>query len=227
MISTLVLIFGLFLFGKLIWFQLRVWMLARRGFHAVEHIGEDNVRRYFYLRPKDSSFEFDKGVYILQKDALTKTGSILQKVNSDLYKGKNEAEQKEIDGLLERMHKLRYNPDVVTLRWGIPTISYYGNDPNPINFKERKKLYDSKNIAALIQRIMLTKEWKLVRLVLIIAACGIILSLILGGLYWNNSVGKDGIIKDCIRQINESNNRYISLLNQTITTRTQSNVVTI
>jgi hypothetical protein len=63
--------------------------------------------------------------------------------------------------------------DITTLSWGIPTITYYANIPNPVNVKDMKKVYDAKNISAMIKRILMTKEWKLVRMVLIL--CGIIM----------------------------------------------------
>lgn len=226
-ISFFILIFILFFFGKLIWLQLRIWLLAKQGYQQVEHVGEDNVRRYFYIRPKDSSFKFDKGIYILQKDAITKSGDILRKVDGALLKSLPEAEAKEVKDLYERATKFRYDPDVVTLRWGIPTITYYGNDPNPVNFKERKKIYDSKNISALIQRILLTKEWKLVRIVLILCCVAIVMSIALGFLYWNSVQGVTKDLSTCNMQLNTTNYQYTQLLNYTNYVRSQSSNVTV
>lgn len=212
--SVITIIFGfvVVLFGKLMWLQFRVWLLARRGFHLVEHIGTDKVRRYFYLRPRDNKFDFNKGFYLHIPETTTKAGELIKgvpksfkisrldkvkvsgkelsrfdelissiesdlvdlRVGSDKYdklkallvktrvgrdKLLEEVDEGEYKRLEESITKFKYSVDAVTLRWGIPVITYVGNDPNPILFSERDKVYGAPVIRDVYIRLLATQKY--------------------------------------------------------------------
>ncbi len=183
MIAIIFLTGILIIFGRLIWLQMRIWLLAKKGFTQIRHIREDKAEKYYYIRLKDGKYEFDKGIYIAQRDTTTRPASLLNKMDYELLSKKPEKERsaEEIQ-LYQFLDGIRNSKvmDITTLSWGIPTISYFGNNPNPVNYSDIKKLYDAKNISALIKRILLTKEWKLVRMVLILCAIALFLWVVLG-----------------------------------------------
>lgn len=218
-ISTLILVFIFMFFGSLMWLQSRVWLLAKRGFYQIRHIREDKVEKYYYLRVSDGKYDFDGGVYIAEKDSLTRMEKIIGKFDYRLLSRKKEAEldavEKEVLKFLLSIKNSKV-VDITTLSWGIPTVTYYGNNPNPVNYADMKKLHDAKNISALIKRIIMTKEWKLVRLVLILCSIAIVAWMILGFLSYglvNNLQAKLGA---CEISLNDTNNRLYYQMNNTI-----------
>lgn len=182
-VSTLALTFLLIIFGRVLISQMRVWALSKRGFYMVEHIGEDNLRRYYFMKPKEDHFDIDDGFYMFLRDTITRTGDVLEKVNPDLLKAKNViepeealllnmrpadkkkyldrvfAEKKEFERFHRVAHELTFKREAVTLRYGIPTVTYYGSNPSPVYFKEANKQYDSKILKNLYLRILLTQKW--------------------------------------------------------------------
>jgi hypothetical protein len=219
-VALIVLVVGLFFFGKLIWHKTRIALLAKRGFTQIRHIREDMVENYFFIRIRDDHYSFNDGIYMEQKDVRTKTRSILSHFDYNLLKTRNEAdmtaEEKQVVAFFKSLEKYQVM-DITTLSWGIPTITYYGNNPNPINPKELHKIYDAKNIAAMIKRLLLTKEWKLVRLVLILCSIALVLWVILGFLGYS-LVHKNAInLASCMQNWNLTQVKYENLLNLTTT----------
>lgn len=212
-------------FGRLMKLQFKYWVLAKRGYHKVEHIGEDRVVRTYFIRPKDSHFDFDSGVYMLQKDALYKSSTqILKKVDTKNMDG---IEDKELKELFKNVNKLKYDSESVFMQWGVPTIFYYGNDPNPVNPSDRKKIYDSKVMLAYIKRLLLEKEWKLVRMVLILTLVGFGLALVLGFLFWGGINSANNNLNTCQNMLNASQQTIANYLNVTTQAVVQNSTVII
>jgi hypothetical protein len=208
------------LFGRLIKLQFKYWLLAKQGYHKVEHMGIDKVVRTFFLRPKDDHFEFENGIYFQQKDAYMKSSKeVIFPPEKDLTSKSDDtkltAEEKELLKLFKQIGKLKYDSDSVFLQWGIPTIYYVGNDPNPLNPSDRKKVYDSKVMFAYIKRLLLEKEWKFVKRVLTLTIIGFGLALILGYLSWGNSSKFAETSASCLQMLNTSQHELVSCLNIT------------
>ena len=217
-VSFIILVFLIFLFGRLMKHQTKLKLMAKRGYTQIRHIREDMVENYFFLRINNDHYEFDQGIYMEQKDVKTKSRSILAPLDYKLLCKKPEdqlsAEEKQIKSFLRSIENSKVM-DITTLSWGIPTITYYANDPNPVNVKERKKVYDAKNIAAMIKRLLLTKEWKLVRMVLILTLVGFGLMLLLAFLYYGMGSKNATNLNLCLGQLNVTTNNYLTLLNTT------------
>ena len=174
-----VLLFATWMFyGKLIMLQTKIWFLAKRGFHLVEHVGTNKVRSYFYLRPKDNKFDFKSGFYIHYPETTTKTDNLVKPVPKDLNSGfkfrkvsdmaENAEEDKAYKELEEKISKLVYDVEAVTLRWGIPIITYVGNSPYPVNFAEPDKEYGVQVIRDVYIRLLATEQYGFMRKIITI-----------------------------------------------------------
>jgi hypothetical protein len=229
-ISLIVLVVGLFFFGKLIWHKTKIAAMAKRGFTQVRHIREDMVENYYFIRIKDDHYDFDGGIYMEQKDVKTKTRSLLAKLDYRMLSRKTDeqftAEEDQIRAFLKSLENYQVM-DITTLSWGIPTITYYGNNPNPINPKDVHKVYDAKNIAAMIKRLLLTKEWKLVKMVLYLCAIAIVLWIVLGFLDYGLASSNAKNLAECINNWNSTQSKYEILLNTTKVVAQQSSTIVI
>jgi hypothetical protein len=158
------------LFGRLIKLQIKVWFLAKRGFHLIEHIGTNRVRSYFYLRPQDNKFDFKSGFYLHYPETTTKAESFMPKTPGGYKFSKisDLAETDEGERLRERINKLIYDNSAVTLRWGIPIITYVGNSPYPINFQEPDKEYGAQVIRDVYIRLLATEQYGLMKKIMMI-----------------------------------------------------------
>lgn len=231
--SFLFLILILGLFQKIIRLQLKYWLLAKRGYVKIEHVGEDKVIRTYFLKPSEDKFDIDGGFFAFQKDALVKDQEMFHGINKELLSKKKEeeltAEEKEYKKLLQSIGKMKFEQDAVALNWGVPTMFYYGQDVNPIKPSDRKKIYDGKIFKALYMRLLLLKEWKFIRMAfIIIMVCLIIIggvALLQFGLA--SKVSKTNAL--CMSALNESNNRYYNLVNNTLIPayeqRTNENII--
>jgi hypothetical protein len=215
-IAIIILVVGLFFFGKLIKHKAKLSLLAKRGYTQIRHIKEDMTEKYYFLRIRNDHYDFDDGIYMEQRDTRTKTGHILAPLDYDLLSNKLDinlnAEEREIKSFLRGIRNSQVM-DITTLSWGIPTITYYGNNPNPINPKEIHKVYDAKNIASMVKRLLLTKEWKLVKMVLYLCMCSIILSLILGFINYGVAHSNAVNLANCLSNWNSTQVKYEDLLN--------------
>lgn len=218
-------VFGLVVFGRLIKHQSKLWLLAKKGYTQIRHIKEDMTEKYYFLRIKDEHYTFDNGIYMEQKDIRTKTKTILAPFDYKILKEKPDSDctPEELEakkfclGVQDFLKSVKDSKvmDITTLSWGIPTITYYANNPNPVNVKEIKKIYDAKNIAALIKRILMTKEWKLVRMVLILCCIALFLWVILGFLDYGLMNKAADNLGNCMNQLNVTYTKYTELLNST------------
>ena len=226
MVSFVLLIITYALFFRIIWLQLRIFMLAKRGFHLVEHIGEDRVRRYFYLRPNGDKFDFNNGYYIFIPDSSTKMSELMIKPNRrltenqfindvELAKRVNpkekekyikdcKAEYQKYCKIYDALTNLKYSVDAVTLRWGIPTITYYGNQADPIKFQKKQKTYDAKILKDLYLRILLTQKFKEFQKWIKIAALSLLIIGILMFIYVLLLSDSIGSVNSCLELVNQT-----------------------
>jgi hypothetical protein len=179
-IGTVGLVATWIIYGRLIVLQTKIWTLAKRGFHLVEHIGTNRVRTYFYLRPKDNKFDFKSGFYVHYPETATKTGNLMPKPplppKGPLWKFKKPEELDKLDQmdaeeaakLEKQINKLVYDSNAVTLRWGIPIITYVGNSPYPVNFEEPDKEYGAQVIKDVYIRLLATEQYGFMRKMIII-----------------------------------------------------------
>lgn len=214
----LLLLILLIFFGKLLLLQVKIWLLAKRGFHQVEHIGTDRVRRYFYLRPRDNKFDFLKGFYLHIPETTTKVGEVLKGVPK-FYKTKNLdtpiIDKSEYERLAGVMSSLVYKVDAVTLRWGIPTITYVGNDPNPVLFSERGKVYGAQVIRDVYLRLLATQKYDEFRKWLKYAVFGIAGLTVVLILYYFLFSTTQGNLNTCLTGFEGAKNELVTCANRT------------
>jgi hypothetical protein len=86
-----------------------------------------------------------------------------------------------------------------------------------VNFREIKKVYDAKNIAAMIKRLLMTKEWKLVRMVLILCMIALFLWVVLGFLSYSLIKTNTGNLANCQAILNQTLTNYNVMFNKTLT----------
>ncbi len=230
LVVSFIAIIGIVVFWKLLKHQIKIWALAKKGYIQVRHVREDMNEDNYFIRIKDEHYTVAGGVYMEQKDAKTNANRILPVFNYDLLSKKKDAELTELEKQLKTFFEnIKNNKimDIKTLSWGIPTITYFGNNPNPVNYRDIKKIYDAKNISAMIKRILMTKEWKLVRMVLILASVAIVLSLVLGFLNYGIANKSADSLGQCLYMLNTTSTKYDALLNSTMTIAKQSSSVII
>ena len=170
-IGTLLFFAVMVMFGRLIKLQMKIWFLAKRGYHLVEHIGTNKVRTYFYLRPNDNKFEFKSGFYIHYPETTTKADAVIPKTprkGYSFFKLSEVANDVEIEKLRETVGKMVFDHSAVTLRWGIPIITYVGNSPYPVNFAEPEKEYGAQVIRDLYVRLLATQNYDFMRKIIMI-----------------------------------------------------------
>lgn len=219
-ISFVLLIALLLFFGKLIKHQMKIWLLKNKGYIQVRHVRDDMTEDNYFIRIRDDHYDIKGGIYLNQKDTKTNSEEILPKFDYALLSKKKPEEMTALEVQLKQFFdaiKSNKLMDIKTLSWGIPTITYFGTNPNPVNFREIKKVYDAKNIAAMIKRLLMTKEWKLVRMVLILCAIALVLWVILGFLSYGLLEGNTKNLGMCQQMLNESIMKYDVMFNKTIT----------
>jgi hypothetical protein len=211
-IGTVLFFVLLIIFGRLIKLQVKIWLLARRGFHLVEHIGMNKVRSYFYLRPKDNKFDFKSGFYIHYPETTTKTSSFLPPTPGGykFLKFSELAETAEGDKLTEIVGKLVYDTNAITLRWGIPIITYVGNSPYPVNFSEPKTEYGAQVIRDVYIRLLATEQYGLMKKIIMIGllvGAGILIALVLLYFAYKSNASNLGL---CLYNLNSTSQQLLS-----------------
>lgn len=226
-ISLALLILILIMFGSLMWLQIRIWFLAKRGYHLIEHIGEDKVRRYFYAKPKDRKFEFDTGFYAFIPETTNYIPRIVKSVDKRLIKELPEAMQQEIEDCAKIIKDLNYDRDATTIRWGIPTITYYGSNPEPFYFQDRKKQYDAKTFRDVYLRILLTRDFNFLRRVITYGVIALVIIGIVLIIYYFVFSNYASSLQSCTYNLNVTNARLIDFINRTIPIVSQPHNITI
>ena len=229
-VSFIMVIVLIAFFGRLMSLQFKIWLLAKKGYHQVEHIGLNKVRTYYYLRPKDNKFDFKSGFYLHIPETVTKVSEVIPKIPKDLVMKKLDdpgADTAQFKALSDKINSLNYNMDAVSLRWGIPTITYVGNDPNPVLFGEHEKVYGAQVIRDIYIRLLATQQYKkLEKLIVIgvIALAFIGVALVLLYLGYNGN-GKH--LATALSMLNESQRNYAVCLNTTAKILAQNSTMVI
>lgn len=217
-VSFFVSVFTWIVFGRICWLQMRIWMLAKRGYHLVEHIGLNKVRTYYYLKPNDNKFDFKTGFYLHQPDSITKTDDVLQKTPKEFgsfRKFDKIDDSKEYAKLEEKVKKWNYALDAVTLKWGIPIITYVGTDANPVNFTEKDKKYSAQVIRDIYIRLLATQQFGFLKKVIMIGTIALcVIALVLLGFYFIYK-GQVSNMGSCIQAWNATQSQLVSCVNQT------------
>ena len=235
--SFIALIVFLIMFGKLLNLQMRVWLLAKKGYVQVENIGEDKVRRYYYLRPKNNKFDIDSGFYIFFPETITKTTKIMKRIDPKFlvknphyydelfdrlpekekanFKKQVEMEKEQYKELYEYVSRLQYSVDATTLRWGIPTVTYYGTNPDPILFSDREKVHDAGVLNDMYLRILLTQKWNMLKKWMIITGIAFCIIAIVMVLIFVTFSKESKQVSACISGMNTTYYAYLQCVNET------------
>lgn len=216
LLGNTILVLLLAVFGRLIILQVKIWFLAKRGYHMVEHIGTNKVRTYYYLKPDQNKFDFNSGFYMHHPETSTKTDTLLKAVPKDAKFTKldklNDAE--EYAELKKTIDRLVYHVDAVTLRWGIPIITYVGKDPHPIDFKERNREFGAQVIRDMYIRILATQQYGLMQKMIIWMVVALFACALVGLALYLAYNSLHGDLNMCIANWNTTSNAYQMLLNQ-------------
>jgi hypothetical protein len=242
-------VFTWVVFGKLMTHQIKRWILASKGYVEVEHISPTKVRNYFIMKPSDNKFDLSEGFFHYIPECVSKTGDIISKVDEgffskapdikpedleglsdkekEAYKKKVLAEWEEAKKLYKSINDLKYDPQLLNRKLGMPIITYYGDNPDPMNPAERDKVYGSGVIRDMFLRLLLTQRFKdfqrVIMIGLIIAG---IIAIALVALYYNQqSIVK--INQACNSALIDSNTRYLDMLNKTLVAKAQGSTIVV
>lgn len=243
----LVLVIGWIIFGRLIRLQLKRWILAGKGYVEVEHISATKVRNYFIMRPNNQKFDIGEGFYHYIPECITKKGALIRKFDQNFlskvpevdiselegltekeqeeFKARNIAEWTELKGLYAVIKGMKYDPELLNRKSGMPVITYYGDNPDPINPADRKKVYGSGVIKDMYLRLLLTQRYKDFQLIIVVALISfVVIAIALVGM-WNLHSTDANSIKNCLSQLNTSNTAMLEFANKTLQQTLQSSTV--
>lgn len=232
-------------FGKLIRLQIKRWIFASKGYVEIEHISPTKVRNYFIMRPTDKKFEIDSGFYHYISECITRKGDIIKKIDKDMlakdfqieeselegmtekekekYLNDAKAQWKELQGLSKLISGLKYDPELLNRKMGMPVITYYGDNPDPLNPADRDKYYGAGVIRDMYLRLLLTQRYKdfmtFVTIGLILV--GIIMIANVGMYYVHNQSAQNA--NACWTLFNQTQNNYMDLVNKTMLAKMQGN----
>lgn len=236
-------IFTWIVFGKLIILQIKRWILASKGYVEVEHISPTKVRNYFLMRPSENRFDFSDGFYHYIPECITRKGDILNKYDKSFlskvpefsdsemsgmndkekeeYKSRIIAEWQEMRNIYKVINNLKYDPQQLNRKFGMPIITYYGDNPDPINPAIRDKSYGSGVIKDMYLRLLLTQRYKdFKRIIAIMLICLVVIAISNFG-FWQNTRSLIEANRLCIDQLNVSSSMYRDLVNATLTAKAQ------
>jgi hypothetical protein len=248
--STLILFCILFLtfliFGRLIKLQFKRWFLAGKGYVEVEHISSTKVRNYFIMKPTNNKFNLDDGFYHYISECVTRKGDIMKKIDKSFLSKMPEFEESEFEGLSDKERKeykeralnewkeiqnlykvisnIKYDPEHLSRKIGMPVITYYGDNPDPLNFASREKAYGSGVIKDMYLRLLLTQRYKDFQfMIMVLFVSWVVMVIVIFGL-WRVHLTDATNYVNCIRLVNETNTRYDLLVNSTLERLAQSSV---
>ena len=235
------------IFGRLLMLQIKRWLLASRGYIEVEHISATKIRNYFIMRPSENKFDIGDGFYHYIPECITRKGDIIKKFDKSFlskvpeidpseleglsdkeqeeFKKRNKAEWEELTGLYKIISKVKYDPQLLNRKFGMSVITYYGDNPDPVNPSDRHKSYGSGVIKDMYLRLLLTqryKDFKMIMLVLLVS--WVITAVSLFGLYKMNT-NSQVMLQNCYIMLNTSNSQYFDLVNVTLSGQLQGSSV--
>lgn len=237
-ISLLALIMMMFFFGKLIKVQFQRWTLARKGYVELEHVSETNLRSYAIVRPKGNKFDINDGFYHYIPEAITRGGDILKKYPKDFlnklpsmkpeeiellpdgeqkdFAKRMRAEYEQFKSIADMIHKLNFRTEAVSWKFGMPIITYYGDNPDPILFRDRQKTYGSGVIKDMYLRLLLTQRYKDFKFMLTVFLIAIVIVAIANFGFWQLFKSFQADLSSCQSMLNVSQMQYIDLVNRTM-----------
>lgn len=237
------------IFGKLMRLQIKRWFMASKGYVEVEHISDTKVRNYFILRPSKNKFDISDGFYHYIPECVTRKGDILRKFDPsfltkvpevepeeleglndkdrELYLKRVKAEWEELKGLYKVVSGLKYDPQLLNRKFGMPVITYYGDNPDPMNYAERTKSYGSGVIKDMYLRLLLTQRFKDFQMMIAIMLISLIVVAIACFGLWRVHLTDSTNYHNCIILVNETNTKIMTLLNQTMLQNAQSSTIVV
>jgi len=243
-----VIVFLTFLiFGRLIKLQFKRWFLGSKGYVEVEHVSSTKVRNYFIMKPTNNKFNLDDGFYHYISECITRKGDVMRKVDKSFLSKMPEFEPSELDGLSDKEQKeykervisewnelknlvkvisnLKYDPEHLSRKIGMPVITYYGDNPDPINFASREKAYGSGVIKDMYLRLLLTQRYKDFQFMLMVLLISWVVSAVAMFGLWRVHLSDATTIKSCFDALNVSNTRWMDLANATAQASVQSSTI--
>ena len=206
LVSFLFMILLFVFFGNLIGLQFRRWRLAKKGYVEVEHISETNVRQYSILKPKMGKFDVFSGFYLYEPSALSKGGALLNKYSMDFlasdvesteefkklsdadkeaFLKRMKAERENVQSMVDTIKNLNFKNEALSLKFGMSIITYYGDNPEPVFFKDKDKVLGSGVLKDLFLRLLMTQRYKDFQMMLIAGTIAIVVfALISVGMFY-------------------------------------------
>jgi hypothetical protein len=177
----LLFLFIIVAFKKIIFNQLKLWKLARKGYNLIEFIHKNNVRTYYFLQPDNKEHFIEESALVAEpsdKSRLIHSGNILFRLATGRER--------------EEIMKLVYNNNYRSMLHGVPALSYVEGNNNPFPFTIPNKKYDSvalKNLHTALTLELCDDQLKKILLIGIILIGIIALGTIMLGIAYNNNLG--------------------------------------
>jgi hypothetical protein len=110
---------------------------------------------------------------------------------------------------------------------GMPVITYYGDNPDPINPSDRTKAYGSGVIKDMYLRLLLTQRYKDFQfLITIMLIALVVIAIAVFGL-WRVHLKDASNYQGCLNMLNVSQQKWIELTNQSIQKAMQSSTIVV
>jgi hypothetical protein len=107
----------------------------------------------------------------------------------------------------------------------MPTITYYGDNPDPINFAERTKSYGSGVIKDMYLRLLLTQRYKDFQMMILVLLISWVVGVVAMFGLWRVHLADSKLIADCFAMVNQSQTQWMDLANRTATANLQSSTI--
>lgn len=234
-------------FGKLIKVQFQRWTLGRKGYVEIEHVSETNLRDYFIMRPKENKFDVLDGFYHYIPEAITRGGDVLKKYSPDFVNKLSTMDPKEVESLpegeqkefakrmraeyeqfkkaSETINKLNFRTKAVTWKFGMPIITYYGDNPDPVLFSNRDKSYGAGVIRDMYLRLLLTQRYKDFKFIISVMLIAFFIIAIANFGFWKLLQSSNVELSMCHSMLNKTQDGLLDLMNRTIPRVVQNSTI--
>jgi hypothetical protein len=201
------------------------------------------------LRPAKNKFDLEDGFYHYIPECVTRKGDILRKFDKSFlvkvpeidvselegltdkeqenYKSRVKAEWEELKGLYKVISSIKYDPQLLNRKFGMPVITYYGDNPDPMNFSERSKSYGSGVIKDMYLRLLLTQRYKdFQMLIAVLLISWVVVAIALFGfwqVYKTNSIS----LNTCLNLLNQSDTNLANWVNQSLSAKMQGSTIVV
>jgi hypothetical protein len=134
----------------------------------------------------------------------------------EAYKVKRNAEFVQMKNIVQVISGLSYDPELLNRKMGMPVITYYGDNPDPINYADRKKVYGSGVIKDMYLRLLLTQRFKDFKMFMLISTIAFVIIAISNAGFYYNAKGLIAANKQCLAMLNNSITTHDVWVNQTL-----------